>query len=266
MNSMKPEIYAIIQARMGSSRLPGKVLKPVLGRPLLSHMLRRMRAAQSLTGLVVATTTAPEDDKIVHLCHSESVDCYRGSERDVLDRYYQSAKSVGAKVVVRLTSDCPAMDPAVVDQVVECFLEGDFDYVSNVVPLPSTWPDGQDVEVFPFTILERAWREAVKPSEREHVTFYMWMQPETFRIHRIEHEPDWSKFRLTVDYPEDFQLLKAVFEALHPREEMFTLPDIIAYLESHPKVRRLNSSMVRNAGWQSAFEEDHQAGFVGGGR
>jgi spore coat polysaccharide biosynthesis protein SpsF len=257
-------ICAIIQARMSSTRLPGKVLKPVLGRPLLAHMLERVSRAHTLHKIAVATTVSSVDTEIVSACEQSGFVCFRGSEDDVLDRYYQTAREFGAEVIVRLTSDCPLMDPVVVDHVVSIFLDGQYDYVSNTAPLPSTWPDGMDVEVFPFPALERAWREAVKPSDREHVTFYLWNNPDKFHVYRVEHDPDWSEYRLTVDYPQDLELVNAVFEALYPSNPAFTLEEIVAFLEAKPRVKKLNQGIIRNIGWQTAFKKDRLAGFGGG--
>jgi len=258
---MSREVSAIIQARMNSSRLPGKVLMPVLGKPMLAQMLDRVAQAKSIARIVVATTDQRADDEIAALCRREGYECFRGSEDDVLDRYYQAARRGHADVVVRLTADCPLMDSATIDTVTKTFLDGQYDYVSNTAPLPSTWPDGSDVEVFSFAALQRAWREAVKPSDREHVTFYLWNNPAEFRVHRVEHVPDWSDYRLTVDYAQDLELVRAVFEALYPLSRSFTLKEIVAFLDANPDVKALNRTIGRNTGWHTAFEKDRLAGF-----
>ncbi|MBI2358467.1 MAG: glycosyltransferase family protein [Deltaproteobacteria bacterium] len=258
---MKPAVCAIIQARIGSSRLPGKVLRRIDGKPLLGLMLERSAFARGLDQVIVATTDATADNAIARLCDDLGVSCFRGSENDVLDRYYAAATEFCAEAVVRLTSDCPLIDPAVIDHVVAEFNKGGFDYVSNTAPLPSTWPDGMDVEVFSFEALRSAWRQAVKPSDREHVTFYLWKNPTRFRVHRVDCERDLSEYRLTVDYQQDFELVEAVFRALYPSNPAFTIDDITAYLDDNPNVKRLNEGIVRNAGWQAAYEKDTKAGF-----
>jgi spore coat polysaccharide biosynthesis protein SpsF (cytidylyltransferase family) len=164
-------IVAIIQARMGSSRLPGKTIADVAGRPLLLHVVERTQRARRVDKVVVATTDRSSDDPIADLCQREGIQCFRGSEDDVLDRFYRTAQAHGADVVVRITADCPLIDAAVIDKVIARFQAGDCDYVSNI--LRYTYPDGLDTEVFSFAALERAWREAKKPSEREHVTPYL---------------------------------------------------------------------------------------------
>lgn len=255
------KICAIIQARMNSSRLPGKVLKAVCGKPLLALMLERVARARTLSRTVVATTESAEDEEIAKLCRKMDVACYRGSEDDVLDRYYQAARAFDAQVIVRLTADCPLMDQVIIDRVTESFFAGRYDYASNTNPLPSTWPDGTDVEVFSWGALERAWLESVKPSDREHVTFYLWNHPEKFQLHRVEHVPDWSKYRLTVDYPQDLALVRSVFEAFYARNPAFTLSDIVTFLDARPDIMQLNQTIGRNSGWQAAFEKDRLAGF-----
>lgn len=258
---MSAKVCAIIQGRMGSSRLPGKVLKPILEKPMLIRMVERVSCAHLLNEIIIATTDSDMDEEIVDVCKKNGLSYFCGSEDDVLDRYYQTARTFGTDVIVRLTADLPLIDPAVIDYVVNEFLTGEYDYVANTEPLPSTYPDGMDVMVFSFKALKQAWHEAVKPSDREHVTFYFWNHPEKFRIHRVKHDPDWSEYRLTVDYPEDFELVKAVFENLYPNNPFFTLKDIVGFLESNPNIKKLNRHIVRNIGWQKAFEKDRKVGF-----
>ena len=177
---------AIIQARMGSTRLPGKVLLDLAGEPMLARVVHRVQRAASLQEVIVATTVQPADDAITQLCAGRGWPCARGSQDDVLDRYYQAATASQADVVVRITSDCPLIEPDVIDQVVGALLAGqpEVDYASNVQP-PRTFPRGLDVEVIRFDALERAWREDVDPAWREHVTPYLYRHPERFRIHGV---------------------------------------------------------------------------------
>jgi spore coat polysaccharide biosynthesis protein SpsF len=254
-------IGAIVQARMGSSRLPGKVLHRVMGRPLLGYLLDRLRLSRRLATLVVATSTLEQDRPIRAFAEAEGIAVFTGSEDDVLDRYYRAAEHYEIDPIVRITVDCPLMDPKVVDLVIERFLGGDAHYVSNTAPLPATYPDGMDVEVFSFAVLQQAWREAVKPSEREHVTFFLWQQPERFKVSRVDHAPDWSEYRLTVDYPEDVPLVETVLKEFLPRDPGFGLAEIIRYLEVNPAIKALNAGIKRNQGWTSAFEKDRQLGF-----
>lgn len=247
---------AIIQARMGSTRLPGKVLMEVGGRPLLSVMLERVRRAKSLDSVVVATTTEPKDDPIAAFCAREGVPSFRGDEQDVLDRYRRAAREHAADVVVRLTADCPLMDPAVVDAVVAFRAERGLDYAANTAPPPGDFPDGMDVEVFTSQTLERAWREAKKPSEREHVTFFMWKSG-LFKAGRLERTPSWSAVRLTLDYPEDLAVIAAVLRGLGTGP--FTMEDAVSFLDAHPEVRALNAGVVPGRGWIASLRKDAEA-------
>lgn len=254
-------ITAIIQARLGSSRLPGKVLREVNNRPLLSYMLERVAAARSVGQVAVATTDRPQDDRIVEFCQKEGVFVFRGNEDDVLDRYYQCALHLKPNTVVRLTSDCPLIDPRIIDEIVGVHLSGGYDYVANTAPSVGTYPDGMDVEVFSFAALERAWHESKKPSDREHVTFYFWQNPHLFKTCRYDLSQNLSQYRLTVDYPEDFQVIEAILASLYPQNPLFTMQDIIAFLQQYPEVRAKNSSIGWNEGWQTALEKDKKAGF-----
>jgi glutamate-1-semialdehyde aminotransferase/spore coat polysaccharide biosynthesis protein SpsF (cytidylyltransferase family) len=209
-NHIAGKIVAIIQARMGSSRFPGKVLSDLGGRPVLWHVIDRAKRATSIDEVVVATTESALDDSISTFCETIGVRCFRGSEEDVLDRFFNTAKHVKADVVVRITADCPLIDPEVIDQVVACFKEGDWDYVSNT--LRYTYPDGLDTEVFSFAALETAWHEARKPSEREHVTPYL--RTGRFRTCNVQSKTPVAPgaYRLTIDYPLDLQFIRRLYE------------------------------------------------------
>jgi spore coat polysaccharide biosynthesis protein SpsF len=252
---------AVIQARMGSTRLPGKILKEVAGRPLLDYMLERVRRAKSLDAVLIATTTSPQDDVLERFCRERGVLCHRGSEDDVLDRYYGAARAADAGTVVRLTSDCPVMDPRVIDDVVGEFRQSGCDYVANTAPPPTTYPDGMDVEVFSFAALERAWKEAQKPSEREHVTFYFWKNPGLFKTRRRELPEDLSRFRLTLDYPQDLELLSRLLAELYPGNPAFSMADAVDFLRKNPQLHAINADIVPNQGWIPSLEKDkRQAG------
>lgn len=256
---------AIIQARMGSSRLPDKVLMPVLGKPLLAWMLRRVSACPEVNEIVVATTTQHRDDVIAEFAKAAGCKVYRGSENDVLDRYYQAASTLTPDAVVRLTADCPLLDPTVLGTLIREFQACKLDFISNSEPLPSSWPDGMDISIMSFKALQKAWQESKKPSEREHVTFYFWNNPDMFKCLRIDHVPDWSKYRLTIDYPEDFLLLKDVIEHFGQPDpskvDRVTMDAIIAYLDSKPDIFALNNNYTRGLGWKPAFEQDKRLGF-----
>jgi glutamate-1-semialdehyde aminotransferase/spore coat polysaccharide biosynthesis protein SpsF (cytidylyltransferase family) len=248
---------AIIQARCGSTRFPGKVLEKIDGKTLLEIELERLKGCETLDGILVATTGSPADDPIVDLCQKVSVPVFRGSEHDVLDRYYWAAQQVRADVVVRLTSDCPLLDPLVVDRVVSLYLANRnlYQYVANTAPPPGTFPDGMDVEVFSFDSLKEAWQKAQKRSDREHVTFYFWKQPGKFKIFRVEAPQNWSKIRLTVDYPEDLEVVRTLYLHFQKSGQNGTLEEISAYIHEHPELLSKNTHSF-GEGWAPALQAD----------
>ncbi|GGK34123.1 spore coat protein [Caldalkalibacillus thermarum] len=236
-----PNVVAIIQARMGSTRLPGKVLKKVLAKPLLEYQIERLNRCKLINTLVVATTTKQSDNPIVELCNQLGVNVFRGSEEDVLQRYYDAACKYKADVVVRLTADCPLIDPEVVDKVISCYLENQeqYDYVSNT--LIRTYPRGLDTEVFSFQALKQAHQEAHDPQYREHVTSYLYLHPEKFRLFNVSHPIDYSHHRWTVDTGEDFELIRRIIEHLYPQNAMFKMKETITLLEYKPEWALINA-------------------------
>jgi len=235
-------VLTIVQARMSSTRLPGKVLMPLGGEPLLMTMVRRLQRSKLVGTIVVATTTSAYDDPLVSLCAEYGVPAFRGHPTDLLDRHYQCAISWGADVVLKIPSDCPLIDPAVVDRVIAAFNNGDFDYVSNLHP--ASYPDGQDVEVMRLEALKRAWREARADFEREHTTPYIWERPQQFSIGNVSLETgrDCSMtHRITVDYPEDYDLIVAVYDALASVDLDFSIGAIIELLDSCPEIMEINA-------------------------
>jgi spore coat polysaccharide biosynthesis protein SpsF len=236
------KIVAIVQARMGSTRLPGKVLLPLLGEPMLVQEMARIGRSKRISSTIVATTHLPADDRIVDLCRKQGWQYCRGSEQDVLDRYYHCARQAGADVVVRLTSDCPLIEPAVIDRVIEAFARNspDVDYVSNVLP-PRTFPRGLDTEVFSFAALERSWKEDKNPLLREHVTQYMVQNPDKFRISGITNTRDLSGLRWTVDTKEDFRLVTEIYS--HFGHNRFSMEDVLSLMEKRPELLRINQDI-----------------------
>jgi spore coat polysaccharide biosynthesis protein SpsF len=230
---------AIVQARMGSTRLPGKALLDICGEPMLARVIARCRRAKSLNRVVIATTTEPADDVICDLCAARGWPFYRGSQDDVLDRYYQAAKEHQAEVVVRITSDCPLIDPGVIDLAVGEFLrlQPDCDFVSNSV-LPRPYPCGLDVEVVSIRVLEQAWREARDPASREHVTLYLYRNAEKFRVAPLLADRDYSGQRWTVDTPEDRKFILKLFA--HFGHDCFGWREILDALEQHPEWMGIN--------------------------
>jgi spore coat polysaccharide biosynthesis protein SpsF len=227
---------------MGSSRLPGKVLRSVAGRPLLAFVIERLRAARSVDSVAIATSTLPSDDAIAAWCDGAGVRCERGDEADVLARYHLAARATDADVIVRITGDCPLIDPAIVDRVVERFAAGDVDYVSNV--MTRTFPRGLDTEVFARAALDAAFTEARDPAEREHVTPFIWRRPQRFRLANVAHATDLSRHRWTVDTEEDFELIRRMLEALTAQHGLaFALDDCVALIERHPDWTALNAAV-----------------------
>ena len=233
------KVVAIIQARMGSSRLPGKAMADLGGAPMLARVVARTSRAATVRQVVVATTTETADQVIVDLCAARGWACFRGSQDDVLDRYYQAARQFAAEVVVRITSDCPLIDPSIIDRVVTEFLrlQPDADYVSNVGSRRS-FPRGLETEVFSFAALAKAWDEAREPAFREHVTLYMYRRPDRFRIHDFVNERDCSEMRWTVDTPEDYALVCRIYE--HFGHDRFSWTEVLAVLAAHPEWLELN--------------------------
>lgn len=236
------KVVAIVQARMGSTRLPGKVLKEVLSRPLLSYQIERMKRATLIDELVIATTPF-NNEPIIELCEKEHVSYFVGSEKDVLERYYKAAQQHEADIVVRMTSDCPLIDPLVVDSVIKMYLNNNFDYVSNTQI--RTFPRGMDTEVFSFKALERAYKEAKIEYEHEHVTPYFYLNENKFKIGQYKQKDDTNEIRLTVDTPEDFEVIRLIFEELYPKNANFSLKDILAILEKYPEWLNINKEIVQ---------------------
>lgn len=240
---------AIIQARMSSSRLPGKVLHDIAGQPMLVRVLERARRAKTVDDVMVATTTDPADDPIVTMCLERGYPVYRGSMFDVLDRYYGAARQARADVIVRVTADCPVIDPEVIDQVVEAFHARRADFACNRLPPPwkRTWPIGLDTEVCSFAGLERAWKEAVLPYEREHVMPFFYDVEGRFKVVVIDHDPDYGALRWTVDTAEDQQLLREIFSRFNG-SDTFTWMDVLHLIEREPQLLQINAGVRHKVG------------------
>jgi len=238
------KVVGIVQARMGSSRLSGKVLEDLAGRSMLSRVLSRLRNSQLIDSLVVATTTLAKDEAIVEECQRSGVSSYRGDEHDVLARYFMAAEFSEADVVVRITSDCPLIDSEVTDTTIRAFLREQPDYASNT--LVRTYPRGLDTEVISRDALARTWREARHPHEREHVTPYIIEHPTRFELLSVAGDQDYSAYRWTVDTPEDLAFVRAVYSRF-PSEEMFSWQDVLKLLEREPALVELNRAVMQKA-------------------
>ena len=236
------KIVAIVQARMGSTRLPGKVLRDLAGKRMIERVLERVRRADSVDEVVVATSDLPGDDPLAGWLAASHHACLRGSEQDVLARFSGAAAQTGADAIVRITADCPLIDPGVIDDVVAAFRAGPFDYASNVLPR-RTFPRGLDTEIFTRTALEICAREATDASSREHVTPFIHRHPERFSLHGIEADADYSGHRWTVDTPEDFALIEKIYSALG--EACFSWKDVLRVLGENPAWSEINRHIAQ---------------------
>ena len=242
---------AIIQARMGSTRLPGKVMLEILEKTVLWHVVNRVSKAELIDELIVVTSVNSEDDIIAEFCEDNDALVFRGSEKDVLDRYYQCAKKYDVGDIVRITADCPLHDPNVIDMVINEYLKGNYDYVSNTIKY--TFPNGFDVEVFLFDALEDSWENAKLPSEREHVTPYI-RKNEKFRKKNVYADKKYPIYRCSLDHPEDYEFIRKIYEGIE--RPMFYIDDVISYIEKHLELLKINQHIKINEGYLKSLKED----------
>lgn len=243
------KIVAIIQARMGSTRLPGKVLADISGSPMLKRIIERISVTPHIDQIVLATTTSQEDNSLAEWIANNfpQVECFRGDQFDVLDRFYQCAKLYNGKLIIRVTADDPLKDAAIIHRAIEYFfLNPTLDYCSNTIK--PTYPEGLDIEVFKYSALERAWRESRLPSEREHVTPYIWKNSHLFNIQNFEYTRDLSKWRWTVDKPVDLIFINIIYQQFI-EDPLVNFEKIIKYLDTNPEVSIINNGTVRNEGY-----------------
>jgi spore coat polysaccharide biosynthesis protein SpsF len=238
------KVVAIVQARMGSTRLPGKVLKDLAGETMLARVVERLRGTRLINEVLIATTDRPVDDAIVAECRKVSVAVSRGDQDDVLDRYFRAAQLMKADVVVRVTSDCPLLDPEITDKTIAAFLEARPDYASNV--MVRTYPRGLDTEVMSFDVLARAWRRASKAYEREHVTPYIYEHSEEFKLLSVTGDLDYSGYRWTVDTPEDMEFVQAIYGRFQGHT-LFNWRDVLALLDREPEIVNLNQHVSQKS-------------------
>jgi spore coat polysaccharide biosynthesis protein SpsF len=244
MAHQSAKVVIVVQARMSSTRLPGKVLLPILGKSLLECMIERLQMIKHEATIVIATSDHEQDDVLQTESDRIGVPCFRGSLDNCLDRHYQAGLKYAAEVVIKIPSDCPLIDPRIIDEVLGYYFahEGDYDFVNNLHP--ATWPDGNDVEIMTMACIEKAWKEASRKLELEHTTPYIWENPDKFRIANITWSAgkDYSmSHRFTIDYPEDYQFIKRVYEELYEQKPDFSCDDILNLLESKPEIYQINS-------------------------
>ena len=253
-------IYAIIQARMGSTRLPNKVLMDLNGKSVLENIIDRLKKSSCIDKIIVATSINAENIVIEKLCESKEISCFKGSEDDVLDRYYQTCNFFGISEsdnIVRITADCPLIDYNVIDKIIEKHLEDNNDYTSNtIVP---TFPDGLDCEVFTFASLEDSWKNACLSSEREHVTLYIKNHPEIFKIENILNDEDLSDLRWTLDEKEDFEFINKIYSYFN-NSEIFSTQDVLEVLKENPDLLNINDKFRRDEGLEKSLKNDKVLG------
>lgn len=256
---MSPRVVAIIQGRMSSSRLPGKILADIAGQPMLQRVFVRTSRSATVTKTIFATTTDPSDDPVAEYCDFSGIPFTRGSLFDVLDRYYQAAKGAQVDMVVRITADCPVIDPALIDNVVNTLLDNEYDFVANRLPPPfhRTYPIGLDVEVCTFKVLEKAWKEAREPQHREHAMPYLYegvalttinrqlqtgTSPRGFKIAILQHTTDFGDYRWTVDTPEDLEFMRQIYSRFDGRDD-FTWKEVLDLVHNEPDLMKINSGV-----------------------
>ena len=253
-------ITAIVAARTGSSRLPNKVLLDISGKTALERMIERVKNSKTIDNIVIATSTKNKDDPIEKLCKQINIECVRGSEEDLLSRYQLVVEKVKPDIIVQMGADSILIDPLVIDKVVSTFLTNKYDYVSNY-GIPKTYPEGCTADVYTSKTLTEAFLKAKKPSESEHINPFFWNNPEQYISFRVDYEKDISNYRLSLDYKEDYIVIKSIFEALYPKNPCFTLEDIISWLEKNPEIQKINSHFLANEGFFKSFKQDKEAGF-----
>jgi spore coat polysaccharide biosynthesis protein SpsF len=235
------KVVCIIQARVGSSRLPGKVLKNICGKTVLEHDINRLKLSSMIDEIVIATTVESQDDKIVDEAKRLGVKYFRGSEKNVLSRYYHAAMESNPDIVVRVTSDCPCIDHTIIDNMVRLFKENKFDYINNTSE--RTFPRGYDVEVFTFQALDIAYKNATKDYEREHVTPYLYDCNNNFKCFTYKNNVNYSKYRITLDTEEDLQLITIIYEKLFNNKGYFLLDDVVEFLEKNQNIAKINQEI-----------------------
>tara|TARA_B100001093_G_C26723269_1_gene968796 strand:- start:515 stop:1255 length:741 start_codon:yes stop_codon:yes gene_type:complete len=245
-------ISLIIQARVGSTRLPGKVLKKIGDKTILEFLIDRVRLSKTIDQIIIATSNNPSDEKIVKLCQKLNTNCFIGDEKNVLRRYHDCALKYKATTIIRVTSDCPFIDPLLIDEMLLNYSRENCDYMSNTTPPEcSLWPDGSDIEIFSLDALKKSYKECKDEKEREHVTFYIWKNKKTnFKILRFKNKKNLSKFRFTVDYKEDLDVARKIFNYLQENKLRGSANEIANFLKENPKVFEINNKYYAGIGWE----------------
>ena len=246
-------IVAVVQARMDSSRLPGKVMKEMVGKPVLWHIVDRLTHAKLVDQIIIACSNKEDNEPIVKFAAENGIECYAGSETDLLERHFQAVKKFNPDAIVRITADCPLVDPVIVDRVIKYYLDGNqLDYVSNTHP--PTYPDGLDAEIFSFRALVRAWEEVKDPFWREWITANFFEHPEKYRLGNVELDEDLSYMRWTVDYEDDLKFVTEVYERLYQPDRVFLMEDILDLLKKNPELMKINKGHIAEEAYIKALE------------
>jgi len=253
----KHKVDIIIQARIGSTRLKGKVLKNYKGTTPLKIMIERLKQCKKIRNITICTTKLLEDNKIVNFCKKEKIKFYRGSKNDVLSRYYETAKKFKSKIIIRVTSDCPLVDYRIIDNMLNNFLKSKNEYYANSYPLPTTYPDGMDIEIFKYSALKKTNKEALLPSEREHVTPYIY-NSKKFKFKRKDLKKDLSKYRFCIDYEKDFSLFCKLIDHFGKRIYNVDMMDLVNYVKKNSKLIKYQKFIKRNEGWTSVLVKDEK--------
>jgi len=243
----------MIQARTDSSRLPNKVLKIIEGKPLLWHVINRAKQVKNIDQIILITTIREIDEKIIEIANESQILSFRGDVLDVLNRHYQCALKFNADPIIRITSDCPLIDPVLVEEFLEFFLSNNYDYVSNTIS--PTYPDGLDTEIFSFMALKQAADKAKLKSEREHVTSYIKNNPKKFELYNYKNEQNYSKLRWTVDEKEDLEFVRRIYFEMSPKK-IFPMKDILKIVFENPEIQKINSGIIRNEGYMKSLKDD----------
>jgi len=251
----KKKITVLIQAKTGSRRLPKKVLAEIEGKQMIWHVINRVKKIKSIQQIALITTKKKNDRILLDLAQKNDIIGFSGEELDVLDRHYQCAKKVNADPIIRITSDCPLIDPYLVEEILQFFLKNNYDYVSNV--MPPTYPDGLDTEIFTFKTLEKAANEAKLISEREHVTTYISKNPNKFKLYNYKNNEDLSHLRWTVDRDVDLEFVKQIYSKMKPRT-IFSMNDTLKIIKKNPKLLEINKNIERNEGYLKSLKNDRK--------
>ncbi len=236
----KGKIVAVIQARMGSTRLAGKVMKEIMNKPMIQHIYNRLNEVKTVDEVVIATTLDTRDKVIVEFAKKNGIKCYAGSEKDLVDRMYQTADRFEATAIIRVTADCPLVDPVIVESVASTLLDYDYDYVSTWTPQSRSYPHGLDVDGYSMKCLKRLWHEVKDPLLREWIPFNIHEHPHEFHVKVLPNDEDLSGLRLTVDYEEDLILIHKIYDSLYREDRIFCMDEIIEFLKMNPELAKIN--------------------------